>query len=250
MNWGRRRLAGGPAGDRPPRRRTGPAQEDVWWDPADQERAERPLLGVGDFGRGWTEVAMPNNVERLDPLGEDPHSEAVRQARTARRLTALDEGRAFRQRTLGSLAVLRVEVFADADEQGHRAAWRVHAEASLDATWRARWIERDQRPGWIETRWVDTTAPPDPFALDEAPATPSEGRSARPAAEAIDWLRIEDHTDLGHRDQVMVYEHLTIWARRANATLTVRHDLDVDTQAVCATAAATVLARLAAAGCG
>ncbi|MBA3282272.1 MAG: hypothetical protein H0U29_08585 [Acidimicrobiia bacterium] len=223
MTWGRRRRAGGPVDARSPRRRSGPAGEAPWWDRADQELAERPLLVAGDFGRGWTDVAMPNNAEQLDPLGDDPDSEAVRHARAERRLTALDEGRAWRQRTVGSLAVVRLEVFADADEVGHRAAWRDHAEASLGGTWRARWTERDLRPGWIEARWVEPDTRQEPL---------------------IDWLRIEDHTDHTDAGRVTVYEHFTIWAGRPHVTLIVRHDLDVETNDVGVAVAATILTRL------
>lgn len=244
MNCGRHRRVSGRADARVPGRRSGPTGEGRWWDPADQELAERPLLGAGDFGPGWTDAAMPNNVERLDPLGDDPGSDAVRRTRTTRRLTALDEGRAWRQRTHGSLAVLRVEVFADLDEEGHRTAWRRYGEASLVATWRARWTERDRRPGWIEARWVDTAALPDLFARADRPATSTDHGSSRPPGEAIDWLRIEDHTDPRDESRVTVYEHFTIWAGRSHATFTVRHDLDVDVHV--APVAATVLARLAA----
>lgn len=223
MTWGRRRRAGGATDAGMLHRRSGPTGEAAWWDPVDQELAERPLIGAADFGRGWTEAAMPNNVERLDPLGNDPDSGAVRRARTARSLTALDEGRAWRQRTVGSLAVIRVEVFADADDVGHRSAWREHAEASLDGTWRTRWSDRDLRPGWIEARWVE-------------PDTRQEPR--------IDWLRITDHTDHTDAGRVTIYEHFTIWAGRPNATLILRHDLGVDADAVGCAVAATILARL------
>lgn len=204
-------------------RRRGPAGEDPWWDPADQALAEAAHLVRADLGRGWIDVPMVNNLERIDPLGGDEASEAVRVERAARRLTALDEGRAWRQRTEASLAVLRVEVFADPDEQGHRAAWRAHAEESLDATWRERWRERGHTPGWVEARWVDAAGHPERFVDDDL------RQELTPAAlgavlGAIDWLRIEDHTDPTGAGQVTVYEHLTAWAGRAHGTLTVRHD--------------------------
>ena len=62
-------------------RRTGPAGEEPWWDPADQAFAEQPLLTRADLGKGWQSVEMPNNAERLDPYGDDPDSEAVRAVR-------------------------------------------------------------------------------------------------------------------------------------------------------------------------
>lgn len=186
---------------------------------------------------------MVNNVERLDPLGDDPGSAAVRAARAHRRLTALDEGRAWRQRTGGSLAVLRLEVFADADEQRHRAAWRHHAEDSLDATWRARWSERDRSPGWIESRWVDTSDRPGLFDGAVGPAT-GEAVPAIGAHAAVDWLRIEDHTDPAGEDRVTVYEHLTVWVGRPHVTVTIRHDLDHPADDVAARAAAALWRRL------
>lgn len=186
---------------------------------------------------------MVNNAERLDPLGDDPGSAEVRAARSRRRLTALDEGRAWRQRTAGSLAVLRLEVFADADEQGHRAAWRHHAEDSLDATWRARWHERGLAPGWIESRWVDASDRPALFAVDGETA-PDPGAPVTGAQDSIDWLRIEDHTDPLGKGQVTVYEHLTVWAGRPHVTLTIRHDLDHPADDVAARAAAALWRRL------
>lgn len=215
----------------------------VWWDPADQDLAERTTLERGDLGRGWQEVPMVNNVERLDPLGDDPGSTAVRDARLRRRITALDEGRAWRQRTGGSLAVLRLEVFANANEQDHRAAWRHHAEDSLDATWRTRWRERDVAPGWIESRWVDTSDRPDLFEVEGSTRTDGDGSSTR-ARAAIDWLRIEDHTDPAGDGQVTAYEHLTVWAGRFHVTVTIRHDLDHPVDEVAARAAAVLWRRL------
>ncbi|MEZ5139953.1 MAG: hypothetical protein R2711_14655 [Acidimicrobiales bacterium] len=111
----------------------------AWWDPADQAAAERPVLHHRDLGKGWHPVPMVNNLERLDPHGDDPASEAVRGARSSRRLTALDEGAAWRRRRDGALLVARVEVFAGDDEERHRAAWQASAAASLDAVFQARW---------------------------------------------------------------------------------------------------------------
>lgn len=177
---------------------------------------EGELLVAADLGRGWHEVDMVNNAERLDPLGDDEDSAVVRAARAARRLTALDEGRAWRRRRDGALAVLRVEVFAAADDGAHRAAWRAHAERSLDATWRQRWQERGERPGWIESRWVEEGDRGDGGAHDAA------------GLGAVDALRVEDHTDPSGRGTVTVYEHRTVWAGRLHATLTLRHDLTAE----------------------
>ncbi len=210
-----------------PGRRTGPPGEVAWWDPSDQEVAERPLLGPGDLGRWWRAVPMVNNAERLEPLGDDPASLAVRAARGNRQRTALDEGRAWRRGRAGPLAVLRLEAFADADEGAHRAAWLAHGEAALDATWRARWVERERSPGWIEARWAES----------------SGAGGGHQVPDAIDWLRIEDHTDPSGAGAVAVYEHLTIWAGRWQATLTVRHGLDEEVAV--APAATALLVRLA-----
>lgn len=236
---GRRRPRPGPAAEGP-RRRRGPAGEERWWDADDQVLAERVLLAAADLGRGWREVPMLNNAERLDPLGEDPASEAVRAERRRRRLTALDEGRAWRHRDQG-LAVLRSEVFADADDAPHRACWQRSGEAALDATWRQRWRERDRTPGWIEARLVPPAERPDPLHafVDAEP---------QGVAAAVDWFRIEDHTDTSGDGAVTVYEHLTVWRGRCHAVLTVRHDLGLDLDDVTAAAAATIFVRLGAPG--
>lgn len=218
------------------RRRSGPEGEERWWDPLDQAVAEQPLVDHRALGRGWAPTAMPNNTERLDPLGEDEASAVVRTARRARRLTALDEGRAWRRRSGMVLAVLRTEVFADADDALHRSLWNEHGRASLGATWRQRWREREVEPGWIEARWVKAEERPDPLHVFSA-AEPPPG-----VASAVDWARIEDHTGSG--EEVTVYEHLTIWCGRAHATLTVRHGLGLDVDAEAAQAAVSVYDRL------
>lgn len=213
-------------------RRSGPAGEDCWWNAQDQAFAEQDHLNARSFGRGWVAATMVNNAEALEPLGTDLASTEVSAGRIGRRLTALDDGRAWRRREGNVLAVLRVEVYADENlDQGseaHRAAWTARAEASLDATWRERWIERGVVPGWIEARWVGVSERPDPLHAFEA-AMPPPG----PAA-AIDWLRVEDHT--GDGSSVAVYEHLTVWAGRSQGTLTIRHEhmLNLDNEAASA----------------
>ncbi|CAN5891082.1 hypothetical protein BH23ACT2_BH23ACT2_02360 [soil metagenome] len=183
---------------------------------------------------------MLNNTERMDPLGEDEASATVRTARGLRRLTALDEGQAWRRRSGQVLAVLRTEVFADDDDGGHRAAWLDRGVASLGSTWRERWRERDVVPGWIEARWVKPSERPDPLHVF------SEARPASDVAASVDWARVEDHT--GGHDDVTVYEHLTIWCGRAQATLTVRHGLGLDVDAEATAAAVSVYDRLCATG--
>jgi hypothetical protein len=181
---------------------------------------EAAALARHELGAGWVDVPMVNNAERADPFGTDDDSAVVRAARDARRLTALDEGRAWRRRRDGALAVLRLEAFADPDEVAHRAAWRDHGLGALDATWRERWRERDRDPGWIEAHWHDD--PPTPPAGDLAPL----GLDA--LADAVDWAVVEDHTDAARRDVVACYQHLTVWAGRGHAIVVVRHDLGTD----------------------
>ena len=211
--FGRRRGSGsGGAGDPAPRRRTGPAGEEPWWDPADQAGVETPLIGLRALGRGWRDTRMLNNAERLDPFGDDEASARIHAARDARVRTALDEGQAWRHHRSGSLLVLRAEVFADADPTAavaHRAAWTADGASALDATWRQRWHERDHPPGWIEATWV----------ADEQRAD---------VGDDVDWIRIEDHTDPGRRQEVTVYEHLSLWLDRTLVTVTVRHPLGDD----------------------
>lgn len=215
-------------------RRSGPPGEDRWWDPVDQALAEQSLLDVRSLGRGWRPVRMVNNAERLEPFGHDPHSARVEEARQARRPTALDEGQAWRHRDAGTLAVVRSEVYADeapGAAEAHRAAWREHAEAVLDATWRERWRERDREPAWIEARWRGRAEPPH---LDDR----------------CDWLQVEDHTpaiagaDVG-AGTVLVYEHLTVWAGRRQVTVVVRHEVGLDLDDVVERSAAAVLGRIA-----
>lgn len=187
---------------------------------------------------------MVNNVERARSLGSDPASERIEAARALRRLTGLDEGRAWRHRDAGSLVVVRSEIYADDDPgaaAAHRAAWTADAEGALDATWRERWRERDRDPAWIEARWVR----PDPVTGDDEP--PGPDRPDRPdLGPACDWLRIEDHTTAvgavrrGRPAPVTVYEHLTLWGGRRQVTVVVRHDIGLDLDDVVARCAAAV----------
>lgn len=213
-------------------RRSGPAGEERWWDPEDQAFAERPLLHHRDLGRGWIPVPMINNEERLDPWGDDPASVAVRAGRAERRLTALDEGAAWRRRSDGALLVARVEVYATDAVGPAREAWQAHGAACLDALWRARWREREREPGWIEARWRAEVDRPDALR----PGSPSAGD----AAAALDWFTIEDHTEAAATEVVTAYEHLTLWAGRAVLVLTLRHGhaSDADAAAVGAALAA------------
>lgn len=202
--------------------------------------AELPLFDRRDLGRDWAPAPMVNNRERLDPWAPDPASDPIRAARERRRLTGLDEGRAWRRRDGGGLAVVRTELYADPDDREHRDAWRAGAESALDATWRARWRERDQAPGWIEARWVREADRPGPLR--------ALGPGASGWAGAVDWLRIEDHTDPTGQGRVTVYEHLTLWHGRAQVTLTLRHPLGLDLDPVAAAIAVTALDRLTGAG--
>ncbi|HEY4376108.1 MAG TPA: hypothetical protein VGM93_03080, partial [Acidimicrobiales bacterium] len=173
----------------------------------DQAFAEGPLIGRRDLPRGWRSVPMWNNEEHLDPWEGVPEAAAVRAARAARGLTALDEGAAWRDRD-GRLLVLRVEAFAAPDTGAHRAAWQASAVACLDATWRLRWKERDHPPGWIEAR-------PRPDAADREKSlkVPSD----------VDWYEVEDHTDPSGERQVTMYQHLTLWRDRGQIVVTGRH---------------------------
>lgn len=155
---------------------------------------------------------MVNNAEHVDPFGPGDAADEVRSARAQRTLTALDEGQAWRRRNDAILAVARVEVFADADQQDHRAVWKDHAEECLNATWRARWRERDVEPGWIEAAWM------------RAEDRPREAFGDVAVDDSVDWLVVEDHTG----SDVAVYEYVTTWCGRLHHTLTVRHALGVD----------------------
>jgi hypothetical protein len=211
-------------------RRTGPVDEAPWWDPADQAAIEQRILRRRDFGRGWLPMPMLNNAERLDPLGDDEASGAVRRERAARRLCALDEGAAWRHRRSGSLAVLRLEVFADPNDVKHRRAWQEHAPAALGALWRQRWREREVEPGWIEAIWCRRT---DPIT------------ALGSVADAIDWLTVEDQTGAAEGRVISCYEHVTVWVGRAQAQLTVRHELGNDLDASVVGATRVLMARLA-----
>ncbi len=205
-------------------RRSGPPGEAHWWVDADQAFVEEPLLNVRDLGRGWQTVPMPNNAERLDPHGSDAHSDALRVERDKRRLTALDEGAAWRQRKERVLVVPRVEVFADADDRGHRAVWRMLGPACLDAVWRERWREREVSPGWIEARWK---ADEEIAVIAVIASVDDEGTGA---LGQVDWITVEDHTTSAESGTIDRYEHITVWCGRALATVIVRHDdaLDLD----------------------
>lgn len=193
-----------------------------WRVDADQAAAEAPVLERRVLGRGWVDAPMVNNEPRLDPHGDDDASAELRVERDRRRLTGLHEGRAWRRRRDARvLLVVRHEVFAAADDGRHRALWQRRGPASLEATWRARWRERDVEPGWVEARAVE--------GADRGPVD----------ADDLDWFRVEDHTDLRGGIDVTVYEHLSVWAGRHLVTLTLRHphELDVDEAAHAAAAA-------------
>lgn len=211
-------------------RRSGPAEEQRWWDPADQAFAEAPVIHHRDLGRGWIPVPMVNNAERIDWWGDDPASEAMRAAASGRRLTALDEGAAWRRRRDGALLVARVEVWAQPDDGSVRSAWQREGAACLDAVWRERWRERDRTPGWIEARPRRDVDRPDPMR----PSSPV----AIDAAGHLDWFTIEDHTGAAEADEVTAYEHLTLWAGRAVITLTLRHGHSTDADGAAAGAVA------------
>ena len=109
---------------------------------------------------------MPNNVEVIDPFEGVSEADAVRRARQLRRITALDEGLAYRARD-GALTVLRAEMFADPDETAHRAAWQSDGARVLTATYRTRWAEREVTPNFIET----TVVGPGEAGLHRRPAS-------------------------------------------------------------------------------
>lgn len=207
------------------RRRSGPKGENRWWDPADQALVEEPLLRLGDLGRGWSDLSMLNNAELLDPYGPGDAADRLRSARQGRTLTGLDEGRAWRRRDGGVLLVVRVEAFADPDDGSHRQVWQQDGARCLEETWRARWRERDVTPGWIEARLRDA-------GDDDIEVTAD-----------IDWFQVEDHT--GVTDEVVVYQHLTVWSGRTHAVLTLRHALGLDVDDVVAAAARRVSDRAA-----
>jgi hypothetical protein len=169
---------------------------------------------------------MINNVEVLDPYEGIEAARELVESRARRHRTALVEGDAWRG-PRRQLAVLRVEAFADRepDLADHRAAWTRDGALCLVETWRQRWAEREVEPGWIEaTRRDDVDVDVDP---------------------RIDWLRIEDHTDLADPSDVSVYQHLTLWAGRGVAVVTLRHLLDTPVDDAALWFGDVVLARLA-----
>lgn len=167
---------------------------------------------------------MINNLELIDPY-DGVDASAIRAARAARNLSALDEGVAYRAKHR-QLLVLRTEVFVDPDETAHRAAWQADGPSVLTNTYRARWAERDVAPNWIETR----VRPPSELPGD---------LDAR-----LDWLQVEDHTDPKRSGAVTMYEHVTLWCGRANAVVTVRHEQDQHIEALAAEIAHRLLIRL------
>ena len=138
---------------------------------------------------------MVNNLSLIDPY-EGVAAVAIRTARVARQLSALDEAVAFRAKHR-QLLVLRTEMFVEQDETAHRAAWQADGPAVLTSTYQARWAEREVTPNWIETTVRPALELPD----DVDPR--------------IDWLRVEDHTDPRRSGVVSLYEHLTLWCGRA-----------------------------------
>ncbi len=205
------------------RRRSGPEDEARWWDPDDQRLAERAALSHRDFPKKWRIRPLMNNAEALDPLAEVPEGAPVVEAAGARTRTALDDGMAVAGPDL-QLAVLRVEVFAAADDGAHRQAWQADGPAATVALYRHRWRERDQRPGFIEAGWPD-------FDWDMHPD--------------VDWLRLEDHTDRRHEAGVFYYEHLWLWVGRSLGQLTFRYAPGFPAESLVADLADAAMARLA-----
>lgn len=183
---------------------------------------------------------MINNMERLDPLGSDAASDRIRTVRDARILRALDEGRAWRHRDGRGLMVVRAEAYADPNSSAHRAVWAEHGEAALSATWQQGWSDRGRTPGWIEARGLPASTVA--VMWDRAEGEGSAGSAGSVGSAALDWWRVEDHTDLSGGHQVTVYEHVMVWAGRGLATITVRHELGTDVDEPTARAAAQVLA--------
>ena len=132
------------------RRRSGPADEEVWWTPADQAFIQKPMLSRHDFPREWRPTIMLSNQEVLDPYEGVERGRSDPRARAARVMSALDEGVAYRSRNR-RLLVLRTEAFVDPDESAHRGAWRSDGPAALTEMYKVRWTERDVVPNWIET---------------------------------------------------------------------------------------------------
>ncbi len=176
-----------------------------------------------DFPKAWRNRPLMNNVESIDPFAEVPEGQALAAAAYARRRTALDDAVAVAGPDL-RLAVLRIEVFADADDAAHRACWQDQGPRALVALYRQRWKERDVSPGWIEARWPS-------FDWDLEPR--------------VDWLRLEDHTDRRHEAGVFYYDHVWLWVGRALAGLTIRYAPGFDAESLAVGLADATLARLA-----
>lgn len=175
----------------------------------DQRWAEGVPLRRRDLGRGWIDASMLNNEPRRVAYGGGEAADRLARAASEREPTALAEGRAWRRRRDGLLAVLRADVYRVDAADEHRAVFRRDAPAALAETWRARWIERDQRPGWVEARWVE--------------------RAERlPVRGVVDWLEVEDHTGSAETGMVTFYEHVVVWLGRGLVTVTVRHPLGLD----------------------
>lgn len=206
---------------RSPGRRRGPAEETRWWDETDQRMLETLALDARSFGRGWVEIEVVANEERLDPWQSVEGAEQLRALRASRTLRALDEGRAWRQRSPGALAVLRAEAFADDDPAAHIGLWMDQGAALLQQQWRARWRDREVEPGWVEA------------TMDDVEAAPSVADTGVTQV----WFRIEDHTDPSGAGGVTCYEHLSQWRGRRHAVLVVRHDLGSDLAPACRQAA-------------
>ena len=149
---------GGPAAPGPPAGAAGPAGRGAVVGPGRPGAwPSEPLLDARTLGRGWRPVPMVNNAEqRSTPSGRRSglraSSAAARAAGGSPRSTRAGPGAA---RPAARWRCSAVEVVRRRrPRRAHRAAWREHGEASLDATWRERWAERDQAPGWIEARWL------------------------------------------------------------------------------------------------
>lgn len=204
------------------RRRSGPESEERWWDAEDQRVAERGSITRRDLPKKWRSRPLMNNVESIDPFAEIPEGRDLAEAAAARHRTALDDGAAVAGPDF-ELAVMRIEVFADADHAAHRALWQQDGPAVLTAMYRHRWAERDHPPGWIEAQWPS-------FDWDLEPR--------------VDWLRVEDHTDRRHEAGLFLYDHLWLWIGRGLGELTIRYGPGFDVEPLAVSLADVTMARL------
>jgi len=141
----------------------------TWVEPADPSLLDgRPLLDLGT-GDGQTLASLARGPGLV--VGLDTSMDALRAARTGRRVAGQAERSPFRDSSFA--VVLAADLFHHVDDNGLTAVlWEVRRILAADGLLVAWWYERPARPG------------------PDAPRYPRAFRAVASAAEVVGFLRV------------------------------------------------------------